>query len=303
MKKNKTVTIGIPALNEEANIKHLLLDILAQKINDFYLEKIIVSSDGSNDNTVKLARSIKNKKIKVIDNHNRLGQGARQNQIIKTCKSDVLVLLNADIRITDKEFLSKLIDPIIKSQADLTSSKLNPTKPRNLFETIMSVSDDYKNTVFANLNNGDNLHNCHGGARAFSKRLYSEFRFKRSVAEDAYSYLFCLKKGYVFKYVDDCSVFYTLPNNLTDHIKRSERYFNSEQILSHEFGHNFIHKQYKLPLAPFFIEFLRYLIKYPFIMPTYLFITLYIKFCSLIPKREEVSDTWYVSKSTKGVTI
>jgi glycosyltransferase involved in cell wall biosynthesis len=47
MKKNMTVTIGIPAYNEAANITSLLMALLAQNTPNFKLESIIVASDGS----------------------------------------------------------------------------------------------------------------------------------------------------------------------------------------------------------------------------------------------------------------
>ena len=52
MRKKLTVTIGIPAYNEEANVRNLLVSLLAQKETNFKLQEIIVVSDGSTDKTV-----------------------------------------------------------------------------------------------------------------------------------------------------------------------------------------------------------------------------------------------------------
>lgn len=301
--KKTTVTIGLPALNEEVNIKTLLKDILSQDKSGFVLEQVIVASDGSTDNTVSVSREITDKRIKVIDNKERKGQGERQNQIMKLSKSEILVLLNADIRIPDSKFIIKLITPIISGEAELTSAKLKPTNPRNFFEKVLCLSEDYKNSVFELQNNGDNLHTCHGGARALSKKLYHKLNFKRSIAEDAYSYLFCISNGYKFRYVKDATAYYTLPDNLGDHIKRSQRYFNSVSILREEFGNEVIDKSYRLSFVPYFINGVKSFIKNPIHMVIYALITLLIRIRQMTIKSNSLSDKWELSKSTRGVAV
>ena len=51
MNKKLTVSVGIPAYDEEANIKSLLEAILQQRQENFILKSIIVVSDGSTDRT------------------------------------------------------------------------------------------------------------------------------------------------------------------------------------------------------------------------------------------------------------
>ena len=58
--KKPTLSIGIPAFNEEANIYFLLKDLLSQKMDQFNLERIIVNSDGSTDDTIEQVKRIKN---------------------------------------------------------------------------------------------------------------------------------------------------------------------------------------------------------------------------------------------------
>ncbi|RLC37977.1 glycosyl transferase family 2, partial [Candidatus Falkowbacteria bacterium] len=77
-----TVTVGIPAYNEADNIAYLLKDLLGQKQADFKLERIIVISDGSSDNTAEIAQKSGNKIIKVINGRIRKGVAMRLNQII-----------------------------------------------------------------------------------------------------------------------------------------------------------------------------------------------------------------------------
>lgn len=56
--KKLTVTIGIPAYNEEQNIGHLLVNIFNQSTSIAILDEIIIVSDGSTDNTIKAIKKI-----------------------------------------------------------------------------------------------------------------------------------------------------------------------------------------------------------------------------------------------------
>src|SRR3989344_5220459 len=97
--KNKnrlTVSIGTAAYNEEQNIKHMLASVLSQKEKNIKIKEILVVSDGSTDNTVAYAKTFKDKRIKILDDHKRLGKTPRVNQLLKLFKSDILVVLDAD---------------------------------------------------------------------------------------------------------------------------------------------------------------------------------------------------------------
>ena len=54
---NPTLSIGIVAFNEEANIAHLLKTILDQKIESVLMMEIIVVSDASSDKTDEIVGS------------------------------------------------------------------------------------------------------------------------------------------------------------------------------------------------------------------------------------------------------
>lgn len=299
MKRHMTVTVGIPAFNEEANILSLISSLLKQKKDKFRLKEILISSDGSEDKTVDLIKGIKSPIVRVIDNKSRKGQAERQNQIIKQTDSDVLVLLNADILIKDKNFLEKLILPIIKNKADLTSARIVELIPRKFLEKVLAVSMDFKRVMFESFNKGNNIYTCHGRARGFSRRLYKKIRFKDSVGEDAYSYLYCYKSGFPYTYVKSAEVYYKLPDNFADHKKQSIRFLKSQNELFEEFG-GMVNKSYKLPKK----AIVKGLIIYTFKNPIKLFIYLIIlNLMRLKAKFEEkTSNTWEISTSSKKLT-
>ena len=72
--KLTSLSIGIPAYNEEGNITFLVNSILKQKLSGFILKEIIIVCDGCSDKTVSLVKSLKNNKIKLIVNSQRQGK-------------------------------------------------------------------------------------------------------------------------------------------------------------------------------------------------------------------------------------
>jgi len=58
MADKKTLAIGIPAHNEEANIGFLIKALLEQESRLYVLTEIIVASDASTDKTVELVKAL-----------------------------------------------------------------------------------------------------------------------------------------------------------------------------------------------------------------------------------------------------
>src|SRR6185437_3351645 len=110
--KRTTVSIGIPAFNEQANINQLLTLLLSQTGSNITLEKIFVISDGSTDKTDAEVAKIHDPRIYFSDDRKRLGKSARLNEIVKLNTSDVLILMDADVVFNDKKLLSKLCEQV-----------------------------------------------------------------------------------------------------------------------------------------------------------------------------------------------
>lgn len=292
----KTLTIGIPAFNEEANIRFILKDLLAQKTEGFKLEAIIVNSDGSTDNTVVEALKVKSRKIKIMNNKKRTGRVFRQNQIFKKSESDVLVLIDADTQIKDKDFLKKIAFPVFTNKADLTSVRVQELPNTTLVGKTLEISMKLKKQIFESINNGNNLYTCHGRARAFSKKLYKDIKFKDSINEDAFSYLYAVTKGFRYKFVENAEIFYQLPENINDHQHQSIRFLQSKALLNKYFGQEVVEKSYKLPLIKSIMIALHFSLKNPVDMMMYLLV---LGSSVIKSKIKKTKNTWDISKSSK----
>lgn len=115
MNKKVTVTIGIPAYNEAANISNILLSLFKQKQENFVLTEIIIASDASTDNTPEIVNTLKKRYpiIRLLKNKERKGKYFRVNQLFTSCKTHILIVLDADIAIEKSDFLSKLVRVLV----------------------------------------------------------------------------------------------------------------------------------------------------------------------------------------------
>lgn len=297
----KTVTIGIPAHNEEANISYLLYDLLSQEATAFTLENIIVICDGCTDRTEHEALSVQSDKVRIVTFVTRQGIAAAQNEIFKRSKSDICVLFDADIRIPNPKTLKNLLLPILHGRADFTSGSMVEITPLTSLERALWVSMRLKETLFSAWNRGDNIYTVNGKIRAFSKQLYTSLHFPYSLGEDAYSYLFTVKNGFNYRYAPQAEVLYKLPDTISDHVGQSMRFQESKQRYITAFGSQFIKKQYAIPFYLYITAFIKTIFRYPLYLSYYLFLKLVLR----ISKQSVNQDLelWSMATSSKKVQI
>lgn len=111
------VSVIVPTYNEEDVIKRCLKSLDKQNYKDF---EVIVVDDGSTDKTLERIQDTRCE-IRVFKQRHK-GAGAARNRGAKHAKGDILVFIDADMTF-DKNFIKKLIDPIVKSEAIGTFSK------------------------------------------------------------------------------------------------------------------------------------------------------------------------------------
>lgn len=88
------VTVVVVAYNEAARIRERIENLLAQ---DYPADRlnIVVASDGSDDDTVMVARKYQSSGVQVIAYKKRRGKSAVLNEMIPKCRSDIVVLADA----------------------------------------------------------------------------------------------------------------------------------------------------------------------------------------------------------------
>lgn len=296
MKHKPTITIGIPAYNEEQNIKNILTDLLSQNVNDLNIESIIVLSDNSNDKTVDIVKKISSKKIALKHFETRKGKGEIINTFFNNATADIAIIMDADIRIFDKNHIQKLTSPILKGDFDLTSADAFHINTKSLPEKVISSSMYWKKSIYKKLSKGNNIYTCYGYSRAFSKKLYKLIKFPESVGEDAYSYLFTIHNGMKFKAVNNTRVYYKLPANFKDHSKQSIRFFHSKKRFVKEFGTKEVRNAYRLPRTNTIMSLLTFSKTNPYIL-AYIIVVILMKLKSQLI--EPTKNTWSIAETSK----
>ncbi len=99
-----SVAVSIVTYNSDRYIARCLESVLQQ---DYPVLRIVVVDNASSDNTLAALRDFASN-IAVIRNSSNTGFAAAQNQAIAACKSDWVLTLNPDVRLTPS-FISELV--------------------------------------------------------------------------------------------------------------------------------------------------------------------------------------------------
>lgn len=294
-RKIPSLSIGIPAFNEEKTIPSLLTSLLRQKEDGFVLKEILVASDGSTDKTVEKVKKITDGRIKVLSDTSRIGKSARINQLLSEMKSDVVALLDADIRIDDDHLLSDVLKDSDVTRTGLIAVKAQPQVARTFFEKCINHNVAMQNEIRKKWNHGDNYLSFRGCflvmAKSFAKNLVLP---EDIVNNDAYIYFKAKQKNYLPRYTGEKSILYRSPATFSDHLKQSMRFQYSVSELETYFGKE-ISSQYRIPRKLFLLTFLTYFALNPILFSGYLFIFLRTKIARSTP----LKSTWNIAASTK----
>ena len=210
--KQPTITVGIPAHNEEANIADLLRSILAQQ-GDFTLERIIVACDGCTDRTAELARATGDGRVEVRDDGKRLGKATRLNELYAANTSELLLTLDGDILISSDREVGRMAALFVRDpEAQLAVSHVEPVLPEQAGFVAKVLYTNYViwNAIVNPLHGGDHVHNVHGPASILRRSFAATVRYPEHITCDEGFLYLKAKELNGFRYAGDVSV-YTHP--------------------------------------------------------------------------------------------
>lgn len=191
MSKKPTLTIGIPAHNEAANIVNLLQTLIAQSLKMYQLKRIIVICDGCTDNTEELVEAVAKKHpiIKVVGGEKRTGKAAALNKIYTLATTDLLLTLDADTLPQNNSFIDTLVKGLTENpQARVAGPRHVPVKTNTLMGKFAEYSYLSLEDAFLQINNGNNFYSMMCGA-LMKKKLYTSFTYPKGTLSDQ-CYLF-----------------------------------------------------------------------------------------------------------------
>ncbi len=301
MKTLKTVTIGIPAHNEEANIGNLLQQIIDQKKQNFKLESVIVACDGCTDNTAKIVKEFakKHKTITVINDGKRKGKAGRLNDFYKLNSSDVILTFDADIILATDSVISEIVKCFNNSGVGLVGGNSLPLKPKTFFEHIVYRWLMMWFELRKNLNKGINVHNHMGCISALSRKFAANIVIPNAdVPDDNYLYLLCQKLGFTFKFSNSALVYYKSVDNLKEFLTQHGRYIQSKQYAANYFG-QWANEKYTTPISKKFISISKSFLHDPLFTPLALLFQVVLRMNKLESKKDK--NFWDTASSSKTI--
>jgi biofilm PGA synthesis N-glycosyltransferase PgaC len=238
------ISIVIPAYNEESAI-HDRINNLAEVYPKNNME-IIVSNDGSTDNTEKVAQNaLKNNSLtgKVIT-HPRSGVNKAINRGISESTHEIVVITGADGKF-DENTISHLVSVLLSSDdIGAVSGDLIPIAKG---DTVFSKSEAAYRSMYGRICTWEsNVHSTYcfnGPVVAFKKSASSTLNTRRG-ADDASMALSVIRNGYKCKYVPTAKFYEYVPDTFSEQrrqkIRRATRlleatFFNRD-VLSAKYG-------------------------------------------------------------------
>lgn len=304
MKHNLKVTIAIPAYNEENNIKNLLYSISSQVEKGFSIHEIMIISDGSTDQTIKKVKEVKDKRIKIIDNKNRIGKPKRLNQLFKIFSYDILIILDADVILRDKWVIRELVSKFQENlNTALVLGRQLALKPTTFIERLAYFGFEFWEDAKNNLGEKAILYHCTGQIRAFSKNFISHFILPNVIksGEDAYSFYFAKKNNFRVVYAENAIVYFRLAANFKDYIKQMTRFILIPSDMKKYFGKEIV-KQYSTITrsVKYKALFAKMIVTPPHISFSYLVVQIVTKINSKIYSNKSI---WDIASSSKILNI
>jgi glycosyltransferase involved in cell wall biosynthesis len=296
-----SLSVIIPALNEEKNIELLLNDILSQLTHPVVkngLQKIIVISDASTDSTDSVVERLQNTNplIDFVRNNQRLGKISTLGKAFRMAESDYVLLLDGDVRF-ESNTLINIFSRINSSDADMIGGNPIPVQPISLFN-IAQLASMFSWYLLQSIKeqNPDSIYSSHGRVMILNRSIYKSVDVSECTTsgDDQFFYI----KSKSFKYDKNIKVLYKLPGSTRDYLNQNVRFrfakATKDNMLKVESksGAFEVNNKFKILLVN--------LLKHPlcFISWSTLYTIGYVKYL-IKPPNKKTASIWTGAKSTK----
>jgi glucosyl-3-phosphoglycerate synthase len=133
LRKTLTISVIIPAYNEQDNIANVIKSVKKRK----EIDEIIVVDDGSTDATVDIAKRFG---VDIISNKKNSGKGSAMKLGASHATGDVLLFLDADLKNINSDKIKLMIEPFqhmvdfVKTRFDRNAGRVTLLTAKPLLE-------------------------------------------------------------------------------------------------------------------------------------------------------------------------
>lgn len=310
-KDTPTVAVVIPAYNEASNIGLLLDDIFEQETGKgLKLEKVLVISDGSTDETEEMVRERQEtgRTLELVVNPRRMGKAVCINLAVKLVESDYMVLIDADVRLAGPLTLERLLEGLTDDVGMAGGVPVPASIPPGFAPAIYICGDILREYIRLELKGSSNIYGAHGRILALSRNLYPGLEIpsiddgSRVLSTDQFLYYSCIKSGKRFVLRDKARVLFNLPETFDDYLRQTVRFMYSAANTSRYFNDRGLTSEFYVPLGVKLKGMLRLFRRRPFTGLAWVGYRFVARFLYLFERhlmRREVGAAWDVSESTK----
>jgi glycosyltransferase involved in cell wall biosynthesis len=306
----ETIAVVIPALNEGKNIGDLLDDVFSQELVDsLSLQKVIVISDGSTDETEEVVRKRipLEPRLELRINPKRLGKAACINIGTSSLESDFLVLVDGDVRLYGPHTFKNLLENLDDDVGMVGGIPVPVKEISGLAPMVFMCGDILRDYIRSRLNEGNNIYSAHGRILALSRELYAALEIPRIeggkvLSTDQFLYYACVKSGMRFVLRETAQVLFILPESFKDYLRQTVRFMYSASNTKYFFDDVRFANQFYVPLEVKVGAMLHLFRRKPFgalAWLAYRFVARSMYLAKRYLLKKEVAATWEVAESTK----
>ncbi len=301
------LTIGIPAYNEARNIAFLLDSILKQQSKRYFLNRIIVYSDGSTDDTNKIVAQYKEQYpvIELIQSHNRYGKAHALNTIYTLTSTELLLTLDADTVLKKDNEIDLMVEKMYEEQGTyLVGGRYTPV-PQHTFMGKCSVNSYLSfEAAMLELNDGQNIYTLVGAASLIRKKLYKSFNFPSgTVSDQNYLYMKNKELGGIYKLAKKTEFYIRTVSTFEDwRLLGARSVFEDKENIFYYFG-DAAREEYYMPRSLYFKSLIKFFIKSPIYTTGSVLMNIFIR---VFPYKRDVVNNglWELTSSSKeAITV
>ncbi len=263
--KKPTVTVAVIAYNEESNIKNFLQSVLLQNEVGYTLKKIIVVSDGSTDNTISIIKSMKSRKIKLLESKERMGKSFHLNKIYRQLDSDFLVQTDADVTFAHANVIENIIRVFIKNnKVMMCGGNPLPLLPKTFIESAVNITVDVYLKLRKIIKGGHNAFSADGRLLAFRKEFIQTVNIPENmIANDAFVYLVYKNRNLKYRFVEKAQVNFRSPQSIWDQLIQNSRFAAAPIRMRRYFSKGLLKQEYTISKKIYYPLIIKAFLQHP----------------------------------------
>lgn len=220
----RTVSVIVPAHNEESVIREKIENLLAQNYPQDKIE-IIIASDNSTDQTVAIASSFNNPNIKIFNYTDRGGKMATVAKAVKEATGEILILTDANAMYS-LDTIHHLVVPFADASVGCVSGSKNIMKGTSSVITTDAEEKSYwqyENFIKTAETMTGSCVGADGSVYAVRRELFPEVPLQRLVMDDMLVSLKLVLQGYRCVFAPKAQAFEPSETNATVEFRRKAR--------------------------------------------------------------------------------